>query len=58
MSLDNFTYGVADPDPVPEPSTWVLVLGTLGALAWWQRRRKSSPAAGNPKCVPARVHSV
>lgn len=30
--------------PVPEPGTYALVLGGLGALAWRQRRRGTGPA--------------
>ncbi len=26
---------------VPEPGTWAMILGGLGMLLFWQRRRKS-----------------
>jgi PEP-CTERM motif len=28
-----------DPSAVPEPSTYALTAGAIGALAWWKRRR-------------------
>jgi hypothetical protein len=37
-------YGAFSITPVPEPSTWALMLGGLGVLAWSQRRRRPAPA--------------
>jgi hypothetical protein len=37
-------FGSLTVTPVPEPSTWALMLGGLGVLAWSQRRRRPAPA--------------
>ena len=43
FSIDDFSYGAAGTvtTPVPEPAEWALLLGGLGALAAWRRRRVS-----------------
>ena len=28
--------------PVPEPSSWAMLAGGLGLLAWWRRRPQGS----------------
>ena len=43
FTVDDFSYGAAGTvtTPVPEPAEWALLLGGLGALAAWRRRRGS-----------------
>jgi hypothetical protein len=40
-----FEFETCDPDPVPEPSTWVLLVGSLVGLAIFYRQRVRTPAA-------------
>lgn len=40
--FDNVTFGSVNPNPVPEPSTYALILGGLAGVAAIARRRKAS----------------
>ena len=43
FSIDDFSYGAAGgvTTPIPEPAEWALLLGGIGAMAAWRRRRVS-----------------
>ena len=39
MLLDNVSFAAGVAAPVPEPSTWVLLVAGLGAVGAWRRRQ-------------------
>ena len=42
FTIDDFSYGTAGGvTPIPEPAEWALLLGGIGAMAAWRRRRVS-----------------
>lgn len=45
VAYDNITFGSATPGAVPEPATWALMIGGMGAVGGALRRRRSLVAA-------------
>ena len=39
FTIDDFSYGGAAVAPIPEPGEWALMLGGVGLMAAWRRRR-------------------
>ena len=39
FTIDDFSYGGAAVAPIPEPGEWALMLGGVGLIAAWRRRR-------------------
>lgn len=44
--MDNLMYSSAVAAPVPEPTTWAMLLGGLGALVWRRRSSQTGPTNG------------
>jgi opacity protein-like surface antigen len=66
-STSTFSIHQVFPAPVPEPTTWALMLLGFGVIGYGLRRRNSfygaqfvphARAAGAPLCVSRRVHAL